>query len=449
MGTLVPLSEFWETFLTEYAADGIYWYFPKGGTADTDEFREKFRVFQSFEGQDWSPDLQGKFLAALHAAKLSVGQTRALTRIMKRVYENLGLCWVVGGQPIRITPAGREYLEEKGPSKVLDGHVWRYQLPNPLNDVDATQGISLFPHQVVVEMLLACDKYITNDEFVLFVARMKRSSELAKGIERIKAWRKAPQPTKTKIIDRLATTKYRTIDQNSGFALAFHRCDLLLDRRTDQLSVSEKNAQDLATMLALVKGEAVPIDFKDEPDTVAFYGDPNRFPTNLEALDYYMDVSEVEKAVEVYRKLPDEMRGDVTPEEFEKEQFLEKHLEEYLQKFIDKIEPGLKLLGRQFKTEVGPIDLYARATNGDLVVIELKKGRVADKVFGQICRYMGCIKEHHAEEGEVVRGFIVGRAVDEKLKYAIKAVPIGLISLQVFEFRGEKGREDWIQVAVA
>jgi hypothetical protein len=445
----VALSEFWEKFIAEYSADGIYWYFPKGGTADTEEFREKFRIFQSFEGQDWTPELQGKFLAALHAAKLSVGQTRALTRIMKRVYENLGLCWVESNQPIRITPAGREYLKERGPSKVLDAHVWRYQLPNPLNDVDATKGISLFPHLVVVEMLLSCDNYITNDEFVLFVVRMKRSTEMAKGIARIRAWRKASGATRTEIFDRLALTKWKTIDQNSGFPLAFHRCDLLLDRRTDQLKVSKKNAEDLAVMLELLKGEAIPIDFKDEPDTIAFYGDPKRLPTKLEALDYYMDVSEVKKAVEVYRTLPDDIRGELTPEEFEKEQFLEKHLEEHLEKHLDKIEPGLKILGRQYKTEVGPIDLYAQATNGDLVVIELKKGRAGDKVFGQICRYIGCIKEDHAGEGEAVRGFIVGRQVDDKLKYATKAVPVGLVALQVFDFKGEKGKEDWILVSSA
>jgi RecB family endonuclease NucS len=162
-----------------------------------------------------------------------------------------------------------------------------------------------------------------------------------------------------------------------------------------------------------------------------------------------MDISDVGKAVEVYKELPQNIRGERTPEEFEKEQFLEKHLEEHLERHLDKIEPGLKMLGRQYKTEVGPIDLYARASNGDLVVIELKKGRAADKVFGQICRYIGCIKEDHAEDGEKVRGFIVGREVDEKLKYAAKAVPAGLVSLQVFDFEGEKGTESWIQVAAA
>jgi hypothetical protein len=63
----VALSEYWEKFIEEYAADNIYWYFPKGGTADTDEFREKFRIFQSFEGEEWTPELQGRFLTALRA----------------------------------------------------------------------------------------------------------------------------------------------------------------------------------------------------------------------------------------------------------------------------------------------------------------------------------------------------------------------------------------------
>ena len=222
----MEISEFWEKFVAEYAADDIYWYFPKGGTADTEDFRERFRVFQTFEGQDWTPILQGKFLDALHNAKLSVGKTKALTRITKRVYENLGLCWVASNLPIRITPAGREYLKEKGPSKILDAHIWRYQFPNPLNDVEATKGINLFPHLVIVEMMLACNNYITNDEFVLFVARMKRSAEMAKGIERIKAWRKASNATKTELFGRVKNTKYKTVDDNSGFPLAYRLFDL-------------------------------------------------------------------------------------------------------------------------------------------------------------------------------------------------------------------------------
>lgn len=443
----MALSEFWEKFVSEYAADDIFWFFPKGGTADTEDFRERFEIFSTFEGQNWTPLLQGKFLDALHAAKLSAGKTKALTRITKRVYENLGLCWVAKDHPIRITPAGREYLKEKGLSKVLDAHIWRYQYPNPLNDVKPTKGISLFPHLVVVEVMLASDNYISKDEFVLFVARMKRASAMAKFIERIKVWRKASVVTRKEIIGRLKNTKYKTVEENSGFPIAFHRCDLLLDRRADQLSVANANVMKLRSMLNSRKRSSIPIEFKDEADAAAFYGDSKKRPIKLEALDHYIDVSDVENAVKIFEKLPKEIRGEKTPQQFKEEQILEKHLEEYLEKHLDKIEAGLKLIGRQQPTKVGPIDLYAKAKNGDLVVLELKKGRAADKVFGQICRYMGCIKSEQSGKGPKVRGYIIGREIDEKLHYAAKVVDAGLIGLQVFEFKGDKDKEDWIQVA--
>lgn len=443
----MALSNFWENFIAEYSGDGIYWYFPKGGTADTSEFREKFRVFSCFEGQDWTPALQRKFLDALHDAKLSLGRTTALTRILKRVYENLGLCWVVADKPIRLTPSGRAYLQEKGRSAVLDSHVWRYQYPNPLNDiVGTTRGISLFPHCVAVEMMLECGGYLTNEEFVLFVARMKRVSETGKNIARVKEWRTLPQATKNAIYGRLTKTKYRTIEQDSGFALAFHRCDRLLEQRTDRLSVAPANTKALRELLERQTGSSVAIEFKDEPDTIAFYGDLERQPTPIEALEYYIDRSDVKNAVAVFKNLPKEMRGEVTPEEFEREQFLEKDLEDYLEKHLGQIEVGLKWKGRQFATTVGPIDLFAQAKNGDLVVIELKKGRAADKVFGQVCRYMGCIKSENPREGAVVRGIIVGRELDVKLRYATKAVPRGLIGLATFELGSVKGAEGWIKV---
>ena len=81
----------------------------------------------------------------------------------------------------------------------------------------------------------------------------------------------------------------------------------------------------------------------------------------------------MENAVKIYRKLPKDVRGEQTPEEFEEAQFLEKDLEDFLEKHLDKIEVGLKKIDRQYKTVVGSIDLYAEAKNGDLVVIELKR----------------------------------------------------------------------------
>jgi RecB family endonuclease NucS len=103
----------------------------------------------------------------------------------------------------------------------------------------------------------------------------------------------------------------------------------------------------------------------------------------------------------------------------------EKAVEDYLEKHLDvigtRIGVKLKLVegGRQYSTTVGPIDLLATdISTGDYVVIELKKGRSADKVYGQCLRYMGWVRKNLAAEGAKVLGVIVAREIDYKLKAA-------------------------------
>jgi RecB family endonuclease NucS len=101
----------------------------------------------------------------------------------------------------------------------------------------------------------------------------------------------------------------------------------------------------------------------------------------------------------------------------------EKAVEDYLENHLDvvgsKIGRKLKLDGRQYSTTVGPIDLLAIDTKtGDYIVIELKKGRSADKVYGQCSRYMGWIRKNLATGGQKVHGVIVAREIDDKLKAA-------------------------------
>ena len=445
----MPITKGWQAFIDEFGSSDAYWYFPKGGTADTDEFREKFRIFDLYEGEIWTPQLQRRILTDLRAEGLSKGGT-ALPRQIKRVFENLGLCWIEDNQPIRVTPAGKSYLREGiGRSLVLDQQVWRYQLPNPVNSSGTTRGISLYPHAFFVEVLLACDAYLTATEFVLFVSRAEKHAALKKTIGRIQGWRAISQSAQTEIKQALAYTKYPTIERDSSYSLAFHHCDLLLRRGQGGLYAHNSDIASLKRRLDAQMGVSEIIEFKNEPDCIAFYGDAEHKGTQTEALDYYIDISDVKNAVRVYSKLPKAVRGDLTPEEFEREQFLEKDLENYLQKYLSKIEPGLKLIGNQYSTKVGPIDIFAKASNGDFVVIELKKGRAADKVFGQICRYMGCIKSEQAKKGPSVRGYIVGREVDMKLQYAAKVLQKGVVGLQNFKFEGASGHEDWIQISGA
>ena len=54
-----------------------------------------------------------------------------------------------------------------------------------------------------------------------------------------------------------------------------------------------------------------------------------------------------------------------------------------------------------------------------MLVIELKKGRVSDYVVGQIQRYMAYIKEDLAENGQIVKGVIIGLDDDLRIKRAL------------------------------
>lgn len=112
---------------------------------------------------------------------------------------------------------------------------------------------------------------------------------------------------------------------------------------------------------------------------------------------------------------------------------LEKHLEEFMESNWGRIDFGRNLQpyfdeadrpARQFPTSIGVMDFLCEDTeNGDLVVIELKKGRPSDNVLGQCQRYMGWVKQHLARPGQEVRGLIIAPEPDERLTYALSVAP--------------------------
>jgi len=74
----------------------------------------------------------------------------------------------------------------------------------------------------------------------------------------------------------------------------------------------------------------------------------------------------------------------------------------------------MTLLDRQLQTEVGRIDLFARDKDNIFTVIELKKGKTDDEVFGQLSRYLGWCKKTKARSGNV-RGIIIAKEIGKKL----------------------------------
>jgi len=112
---------------------------------------------------------------------------------------------------------------------------------------------------------------------------------------------------------------------------------------------------------------------------------------------------------------------------------LEKHLEDFLVdnwkstelgKRYDIYEEDGEIVGQQYQSDTGPIDILAISKDRkELLVVELKKGRVSDIVVGQVQRYMGYVKEELVEEGQSVRGVIIAFEDDIKIHRALSVAP--------------------------
>jgi hypothetical protein len=113
--------------------------------------------------------------------------------------------------------------------------------------------------------------------------------------------------------------------------------------------------------------------------------------------------------------------------------YLEVHLEEFLITNWHLMDWGRRLSiwegpagesGHQFTTPVGRLDFLCIDDNtSGFVVVELKRGVPSDKVVGQITRYMGWVGSEMAQDGQPVEGLIVAHECDDRLRYAVSAIP--------------------------
>jgi RecB family endonuclease NucS len=116
---------------------------------------------------------------------------------------------------------------------------------------------------------------------------------------------------------------------------------------------------------------------------------------------------------------------------------LEKDLQEYLSRDLTQLEQGLTLfteeglVGKEVSTEAGKIDILAKDSKGNLVVIELKASHASYSTLGQILSYMASIKNELG--GRHVRGRIVAEDFDKKLRLA--ATEVQNVSLSKYKVR--------------
>ncbi len=136
------------------------------------------------------------------------------------------------------------------------------------------------------------------------------------------------------------------------------------------------------------------------------------------------------KLKDFWNKSPDiEEEPEEIPEE-KMDLLEEKYYQKLIHRNFKKIFPKLEYFDHEsqdiheghYTAEVGIMDFLCVDEKGNFIVIELKIG-TSDKSLGQICRYMGWVKENLCDGNKKVRGIIVGENDDLQLDYAVKVVP--------------------------
>lgn len=425
------LSAKWKRFVTQYATNHAYWYQPKGLAVTTASVRARLEILGEFEGTRPWRECQADYVARLREASVSTADGAALARMLKQVMAVLGLAWVDPSDLVEITPAGHAFLaapNEDGAA--LARQALKYQFWNPVVSSRVLQEIRVHPVPFLVRLMQAVDGNISAEEYTLFVAKAKLSSDLDRVADQIDLYRQLDHQEKAEIVRScdaysIAGTKrdslYNTVRLNRPYAFKMWALSGLVavDDSHGLKLIRSAIRHDVRSWLDEYASNGTYIAFVDEKEFVAWMGDPSLRPDRDTALDIYTSRGDLESATHLKRSMG---ASSTELKHFRRmmisEKTLEDNIEADLADFGRRLGRELRLVGRQYGTTVGPIDLLARDTRtGDYVVIELKKGRSADKVFGQLSRYMGWVRKNLAHDKRVV-GVIVGASIDDKLRAA-------------------------------
>lgn len=423
----------WKRFVRDYGIGLSYWYQPKGLAVSIESVAQRLRVLKEFEHKGAWRNLQSAFVRRLNEEGISRANENwedggaPLARMLKQVMAVLGLAWVDPDDQVEITRAGDMFLESNDPA-ILARQALRYQFWNPVIEGRAHGAIRLHPVPFLVNLLQAVGGQISRIEYRLFVARavdVRDVDKVAEMIDKFRALTEDEQKEVVRQCDRFQIAGVRrgsilnTIRLNEIYALRMWALSDLIEIRNDRSLRVKPLRVEARTYLSHYAMHGSYIAFANEKEFLAWMGDPDALPDQRTALEVYVRRNDIEAASLAAKEL-----GATSAElrSFRRmlisEKTLEDNIERNFEDFGRRIGRSLELIGRQYPTTVGPIDLLGKdRKTGQYVVVELKKGRSADKVFGQLSRYMGWVKKNLAGGGEVA-GAIVAAQIDEKLRAA-------------------------------
>jgi len=432
---MAAITRHWKDWISRYSADGAYWYVPKGKSiADVATIHQQLGVLKRFEGERWR-ESQREYLSELKRAGLSEAKTHdpdeqgiPMSRMLAQVFGTLGFAWIDENEAVTITPAGEVFLAARDPAANVANQARRYQIANPMAGGRETRQIEIHPVPYLLEVLLQT-RTLTRTEYVLFCAKAKSFGDIEDSIEDIQEWRKLGPRQQRNIINGLEAVQiakpgsrsrrssiYNTVRLNSSYALAFWAASRVITQSQDAgefiLRIPRNRLPEANAIVKQSQTDGQFIVFAIKKDWIAYYGDPSKPPSKATALSYYADT----ERLDMVKQVLDDIGGYT---EDQKRRYLsmivnEQIVEDIWARNMELIEPGMTLLDRQLQTEVGRIDLFARDKDNIFTVIELKKGKTDDEVFGQLSRYLGWCKKTKARSGNV-RGIIIAKEIGKKL----------------------------------
>ncbi len=115
---------------------------------------------------------------------------------------------------------------------------------------------------------------------------------------------------------------------------------------------------------------------------------------------------------------------------------LERDLQSALRSNIAQLGPNLEIIdgGKERVTKAGRLDITAKDSQGNIVVIELKAGTALPDAVTQVLAYMGAIAE---SDQKFVRGILVAGEFHERVIWAARAVPNLELKKYSFQFAFE------------
>jgi endonuclease len=117
---------------------------------------------------------------------------------------------------------------------------------------------------------------------------------------------------------------------------------------------------------------------------------------------------------------------------------VERDLQFLLAEQPEQIEDGLRLVKREWPTEVGPVDLMCRDAEDGWVAVEIKRIGTIDAVE-QLSRYLDCIRVDPARTA--CRGILVAQSIKPQAVALAESRGIGCVEVSLELLRGEREAE--------